>query len=225
MTIPVAQAPVSHELGARRARAAAATAATAARGKCGKGRSGFADCRVARGRAQARLPGGKARTASTSLAVRPRRRGSRGRGGRGLVFRQPRKAVVAAPSMVGLRAFSVGYPVAGTSNGIAGSTVNGFGRLRPRARRRAARAEREPQTPPPPRLARGEHSPPSPVCSGRGRPLCLPGKPRGRQRAFKPPASRRARPAGARRRRSGGSARNRTDGLVMCCESAADRDP
>jgi len=79
-------------------------------------------------------------------APRFRRRGS---GSRGPVFRRPRlqktARVVAAPGIGAVRAYAVGGTAGGTSNGIVGSPVNGFGRFRLCPRRRAASAERERQ--------------------------------------------------------------------------------
>ena len=70
----------------------------------------------------------------------------RGSGSRGLIFRRPRLQktvrVVAAHGIDAVRAYAVGGTAGGTSNGIVGSPVNGFGRFRPCPRRRAASAER-----------------------------------------------------------------------------------
>ena|GEM_PF-7123060 len=92
MTIPVAQAPVSHEMGhpaggQAGAQAGATIPAAPARGTCERGRQGFLDCRVVRGRPQARSLRGKTRIRRcflSSLAALPRRGGSSGcSGGRG----------------------------------------------------------------------------------------------------------------------------------------------
>jgi len=71
---------------------------------------------------------------------------ARSSGSRGPVFRRPRLQktvrVVAAHGIDAVRAYAVGGTAGGTSNGIVGSPVNGFGRFRPCPRRRAASAER-----------------------------------------------------------------------------------
>jgi len=69
----------------------------------------------------------------------------RGSGSRGMVFRHLQKAAVAAPDMVSVRPSSVGDTVGCASNGIVGSTLNGFCRSRPCARRQTARDEHERQ--------------------------------------------------------------------------------
>ena len=93
----------------------------------------------------------------------------RGSGSRGPVFRQPRLQktvrVVAAHGIDAVRAYAVGGTANGTSNGIVGSPVNGFGRFRLYPRRRAASAERNVDVD---ATVWGEHSPSTLVFTRRG---------------------------------------------------------